>query len=121
MNIVGHQFTWFNGDERNSSIDLIIVKGKLRNYRNIAYICNSFITISVTLYHLFFLVKKKSPDGFIKSTFLERKLNGLIKFRRINMKQFFSHNKSLCFQDEFEHNDNPESNILAKKLLCNSQ
>jgi len=83
-------FTWSNG-RRNYCIDFIIITHKLIDYLNIAPVCNSFNDISDCLLFIFSFKKKKKkktfPDGLTTPP-PGKKLNGLVEFVRINMKQF---------------------------------
>ena len=78
LDIVGHQFTWFNRG-KNSCFDFRVINNKLRNYLNIASLCNFINDISDHLPLILFCKKKISSDGFTMP------LHGLIEFERINM------------------------------------
>jgi len=73
MDMVGHQFTLSSGG-KNLCIDFIVFNDKMRDYLNIASVCNSFNDIS-DHFPLILSCKKTSPDGFT-TPLLKRKLNG---------------------------------------------
>jgi len=62
MDMVGHQFTLSSGG-KNLCIDFIVFNDKMRDYLNIASVCNSFNDIS-DHFPLILSCKKISPDGF---------------------------------------------------------
>ena len=92
--MVGHQFTWSNGG-KNSCIDFIVVNDKLRNYLNIASVYATLLMTSLTIYHLFFLVKKISPDGFVTPP-RDKQIKWSNRICRDKREAIFSHNKFTC-------------------------
>jgi len=115
MGMVGyHQFTWSNGGN-NFCIDFIAVNDKFRDYLNITSLYNFILMISLAIYYLFFLVKKKKKKKkkhhltVLLHHLLLRKLNDIVEFVGINMKQFSLIIIFSYLLNGFEHIDNLDS------------
>jgi hypothetical protein len=72
--------------------------------------------ISLTIYYLFFLIKKTYPDSFTTPPH-GKKIKLYSQICRDKYEIIFFHNKFIYLLDKSEHNDNLDTNAIVKKFL----